>query len=235
MTDIVNFVPIGANQTRDLLDALTVLRKVKGLGTDTLTLELDNAAVVTLSATGGVVTADPSVPGTLRRAAAITRCDGLNTATLEVHTWDGAVVLLDASAGFFAASAARELADQAPLAFDAGGTAKASLTTALVGANNDVTFEPACGLGPEGNNYSVEYVVSGSNTPLSIEGGQNMKVHVETDPDGFALSTALQIVVATTLDGSIASRFFFAHVASGSGAGGGVVTAMAQTYLTGGA
>jgi hypothetical protein len=73
---------------------------------------------------------------------------------------------------------------------------KATLTTALAGANNDLVYSARSG-GSGGNSISVTYVVSGTNTPLSVDvQGAKIIVNVATDGGGAATSTATQVRTA---------------------------------------
>lgn len=107
---------------------------------------------------------------------------------------------------------------------------KASLTTALAGTNNDLVYTAQVG-GPGGNSIRVQYVVSGNNTPLSVDIlGYDIIVNVATDGGGAATSTATQVKTAVDRVGS--------HLVSianaGSDDGTGIVVAQSITALTGG-
>ena len=75
------------------------------------------------------------------------------------------------------------------------GYVKAALTTALAGAQNDLTFT-AKNAGPGGNEITVQSAVAGASTPLSIVvTGKAIVVNVATDGASAAISTAAQILV----------------------------------------
>lgn len=109
----------------------------------------------------------------------------------------------------------------------------ASLTTALAGANNDLVFT-ARERGNDGNLISITYVVAGNSTPLSVAVvGNAVTVNVATSAGGAATSTASQILAE--VNASAPAQLLLQSVTLASGnTGAGVVTAMAQTYLSGG-
>jgi len=110
--------------------------------------------------------------------------------------------------------------------------ARASLTTALTGTNNDLIFR-ARRAGVAGNSITVAYVVAGLSTPLSIAvTDQDIIVNVETNGSGDAISTAAEIQAALAADPG-ASSLLYAVLASGDD-GTGVVIALAETPLAGG-
>ncbi len=107
---------------------------------------------------------------------------------------------------------------------------KASLTTALTGANNDLVFTAKAG-GPGGNSIRVQYVVAGNNTPLTVDvQGYDIIVNVATSGAGAATSTSAQVKAA--VDAAANHLMAVAHAASNDGTG--VVTALSLTALAGG-
>lgn len=105
----------------------------------------------------------------------------------------------------------------------------AVLTTALAGSNNDLTFTART---PISQTVRVAYVVSGTNTPLSISvSGGDITVNVATNGGGAATSTASQVMAAIQASAA-AVALTDSNLATGN-AGTGVVTAMAMTALTG--
>lgn len=107
---------------------------------------------------------------------------------------------------------------------------KAALTTALTGANNDLTYTARVG-GPGGNSIRVQYVVAGNNTPLTVDvQGFDIIVNVATSAGGAAISTAAQIMTAVL---RAASQLVTVANASAND-GTGVVTSLSITNLTGG-
>lgn len=110
---------------------------------------------------------------------------------------------------------------------------RASLTTALTGTNNDLTYT-ATRPGVEGNAFRVRYVVAGTNTALSVSrSGGDLTVNVATDGAGAVTSTAAAI--ATAVNASDEARFLVTAANATGNNGTGIVTALAFTSLTGGA
>lgn len=108
---------------------------------------------------------------------------------------------------------------------------KAALTTSLTGTNNDLVYTALVG-GPAGNSISVTYVVSGTNTALSVAmQGFDIVVTVATDGGGAATSTAAAVSSAVSAVGS--NLVTIANASSNDGTG--VVAALTKTNLTGGA
>jgi hypothetical protein len=121
-----------------------------------------------------------------------------------------------------------------------GTKAKATLTTALAGANNDLKYTATAG-GNEadsadyaaGNAVTIAYVVAGASTPLTIDvTDEDIVVNVETDGSSAAVSTADEVADAVNGDAE-ASALVSAENAAGND-GTGVVTALAATPLAGG-
>lgn len=110
---------------------------------------------------------------------------------------------------------------------DAGATTNDDITFTRVDAGNDTDL---------GGSVSVEYIVSGNNTPLSINvqddgsGNKTIQVHLETDGGGAAVTTANELVTAITNDTTASSLV----TAAADGAGTGTLAAKAATALTGG-
>lgn len=114
---------------------------------------------------------------------------------------------------------------------------KASLTTALTGTNNDLVFT-AVQPGADGNQISVQYVNAGGTTPLSVDfqrtaNGPVRKVIVTlATTTGTITSTAAQVAAAVNGHPRAQNHVQVANAAANDGTG--VVTALAQTNLTGG-
>lgn len=127
--------------------------------------------------------------------------------------------------------AVREPLGDLPLNCDAP---RATLTTALAGADDDLKFTAANG-GVAGNAITVKYTDAGSGEALAVAvAGTDIDVTLETDGDtGAILSTANDIMDAIANKPEAAALVTVA-IAPGND-GTGVVTAMAQTPLTGGA
>lgn len=129
----------------------------------------------------------------------------------------------------------RALAAPASINLGSGGaTTNAQLTTALTGANNDLTFEALID-GRIGNSLRIRYVAPGTNNAAlsaSIsDNGRDITVNLATNGSAQITSTAAQVQAAVNaLDGNN-------QVVAGpapSNDGTGVVTAMGWTNLTGG-
>ena len=113
-----------------------------------------------------------------------------------------------------------------------GYSEAAKLTTALAGANNDLTYT-AKAKDASGNSIRVRYVVAGNSTPLSVAvSGNDITVNVATDAGGVATSTGNAVKAA--VNGSTpASALVTASTPTGD-TGAGAVTALPFTSLTGG-
>lgn len=112
------------------------------------------------------------------------------------------------------------------------GFVKATLTTALAGANNDLTFT-AFDAGPGGNDITVTYVVSGTNTALSVAvNGKAIVVTVATNGGGTATSTAAQVKAKIEANSDAARLVTIENTAANDGTG--VVVALGSTPLAGG-
>ena len=108
----------------------------------------------------------------------------------------------------------------------------ATLTTALAGDNNDLTYT-ADASGPTGNNIRVTYVVAGIDTPLSVSvAGNDISVNIATDAGGVATSTAAQVRDAVNADAGASALVTAANAIGGDGTG--VVEAMPLTNLASG-
>lgn len=104
-----------------------------------------------------------------------------------------------------------------------------SLTTALAGANNDLTFtsKPAV---DEAGEVTITYVVAGASTPLTVDvTGKAITVNVATNGGSAATSTAAQVLAAVNAKAEAAALVTASLAPSNSGAG--VVTALATTAL----
>lgn len=117
----------------------------------------------------------------------------------------------------------------------AGNWAIATLTTALAGVQNDLTFTSRAARHQQesGNAVRVRYVVAGASTPLTVAvAGNDITVNVATSSGSVATSTAAQ--VRDAVNASVpASALVTAALATGND-GTGVVAALAYTNLTGG-
>lgn len=110
--------------------------------------------------------------------------------------------------------------------------ARATLTTALAGANNDLTYT-ARFLGTGGNSTTIAYVVAGNNTPLTVSvTGQAITVNVATSAGGAATSTANDIATAIRNNAQATSLVDVQNAAGNDGTG--VVTALSVTPLANG-
>lgn len=120
------------------------------------------------------------------------------------------------------------------LAFDGtqGPSAAATLTTALTGTNNDLTFTAAAGAA--GNLITIAYVdpaAESSALAVTVE-GTAITVSLETDENGDIISTAAEVDAA--IDGEAAAAALVTPANAGGNDGSGVVTALEATALTGG-
>jgi hypothetical protein len=120
--------------------------------------------------------------------------------------------------------------------FDAIGRqygVQASLTTALTGANNDLTFTSR-GRGNIRNLITVAYVdPAANNAALAVSTvGNAISVSLATGGGGAITSTAAQVRDAVNADSAASALVFAANAAANDGTG--VVTAMAATALAGG-
>ncbi len=111
---------------------------------------------------------------------------------------------------------------------------KATLTTALDGDNNDLTFT-AVPPGTAGNGIAIIYSdPSANSSPLSVSVSvRTITVSLETNGSGTIISTASEIMAAVNADQG-AARWVSAALATGND-GSGVVAAMGSSSLSGGA
>jgi hypothetical protein len=110
---------------------------------------------------------------------------------------------------------------------------RASLATALAGADNDLVFTAVNG-GVSGNAITVKYTDAGAGQALAVGVvGTDIDVTLETDGGGVIQSTAADIATEIAATPAAAALVTAALVAGETGAG--VVTAMVQTPLAGGA
>jgi len=118
-------------------------------------------------------------------------------------------------------------AKRATIALKNRRAAAATLTTGSAGTNRIVWTAKT--VGSAGNLITIALVVSGTNTPLSVEAaGQAITVRLATNDVGAATSTATQVVSAI---GAHAGASALVTSASGDT---GVVGALAATHLAGG-
>lgn len=110
---------------------------------------------------------------------------------------------------------------------------KATLTTAMSGTNNDITFTAKPGKGATGNSIRVRVVVSGASTPLSVSvSSLDITINSATNGSSVATTTAAQ-AIAAVLASAPAAALVDAALAAGND-GTGVVAAFAYTNLAGG-
>jgi hypothetical protein len=102
------------------------------------------------------------------------------------------------------------------------------VVTAALGSNRDICFASK-----NGTDASVEIIVSGNNTPLTIaDSGTKITINSATGAGGAATSTAAQIVAAFNLDAEAAALFTARLPPSQTGAG--VTGAMAEVHAADG-
>jgi hypothetical protein len=111
---------------------------------------------------------------------------------------------------------------------------QATLETELVGDNNDLVFTAANG-GTGGNSITVTYVdPAGNDQALGVVvTDSDIVVNLATGPAGAITSTADDIAAAIAADEDAAALVTVADADGNDGSG--VVTAMAEATLTGGA
>ena len=110
---------------------------------------------------------------------------------------------------------------------------RATLTTALAGANNDITLI-AQTPGTAGNSITLTIAVAGASTPLSVAVvGNAITVNSATTAGSAASSTAAQIVSKLNFTPA-AKALVWAQVAAPGNDGTGTVVALGSTALTGG-
>lgn len=103
------------------------------------------------------------------------------------------------------------------------------LTTAIAGANNDLTYIAVV---PGASTVTITYAVAGTNTPLTVGVvGQAITVNVATNGGGAATSTAAQVLAAIQASAA-ASALVYVSLATGND-GSGVVAALGSTALGG--
>lgn len=111
-------------------------------------------------------------------------------------------------------------------------TAHASFTTACANPNSNLVWTARKG-GTAGNSITLVYVVSGTNTPLSVSVATNdITVNVGTDGGGLAASTAQQVLDAVIASSAVSALVSVALKAGDTGAG--VVAAFTVQSLAGG-
>lgn len=109
---------------------------------------------------------------------------------------------------------------------------RATLTTALAGANNDLTLISKR-TGTAGNAVTFAIVVDGNNTPLSVSVTSNaITLNAATNGSAASTTTAKQ-AVAALLASAPAQALVWAQLAPAN-EGSGVVVAQAATALSGG-
>lgn len=110
---------------------------------------------------------------------------------------------------------------------------QAFFTTAMAGANNDMTFTSKV-VGVLGNSTRVRIVVAGVSTPLSVSvAGSDITINSATDGGGLATSTANDVIAAVKASAPASALVDVALAAGNDGTG--VVAAFAYTNLASGA
>jgi hypothetical protein len=109
--------------------------------------------------------------------------------------------------------------------------AKAKADTGVEGNNNAITWT-AKKCGSSGNSVIIDIVVSGNNTPLSIDvTGNTVTINSATDGGGSATTTAAQAIAAVAADANAPVLLSGANKGTSSGAG---VVADETATLSGG-
>lgn len=113
------------------------------------------------------------------------------------------------------------------------GATQADVTIDPAGANNSIDWE-AIDAGTQGNLISIEYVDPGAiNQPLELDlVGYTIVVRLETDGTGVIVTIADDITAEVLLHPAVS--LLVTAVDSVANDGSGLVTAMAQTFMTGG-
>jgi len=109
---------------------------------------------------------------------------------------------------------------------------KASLTTSLTGTNNDLVFT-AIKKGQQGNAINVTYVDPGGTTATLAVTVEGFKITVSLGRASSAINTTAAALATAVLADSNASQLITIANA-GSDDGTGLVTALSQTFLSGG-
>lgn len=113
-----------------------------------------------------------------------------------------------------------------------GQKAYATLTTALTGTNNDITYTSVA-RGTGANSIRIRYVVAGASTPLTVTvAGNDITVNVATNGASAATSTGNDVRTAVNANATAAALVSAANATGNDGTG--VVTALAYTNLAGG-
>lgn len=108
---------------------------------------------------------------------------------------------------------------------------RATLTTSLAGANNDIQLISKQ-LGTPGNSTTLTIAVAGNNTPLSVSvAGSAITVNSATNGSAAATSKASDVVKAINAHAQ-AKLLVWAQTAPGND-GTGTVVALASTALSG--
>lgn len=117
-----------------------------------------------------------------------------------------------------------------------GSRRSATLTTALAGTNNDLTYN-AQAKGLSGNSIRVRYVVAGASTPLTVSVSSNdITVNVATSAGSAATSTANDVKAAVKASAPATALVSVTGAATSVAPddGTGVVTALSFTNLANG-
>lgn len=108
----------------------------------------------------------------------------------------------------------------------------ATLTTALTGANNDLTYT-ANELGPDGNAITITYVNAGASQTLLVSVvGSAISVRLATNGSSVITSTGSTVLAALLASTAASALVSVALAAANTGAG--LVTALGSTPLAGG-
>jgi hypothetical protein len=117
---------------------------------------------------------------------------------------------------------------------DGSGATAAALSTSLTGDNNDIVFTAVTG-GQVGNTIGITYIDPGTaSAALDVDvDGKVIKVYLATDGSKVITTTSDLLKAAIAAHPVASTLVTCADVAANDGSG--VVTAMATTYLSGGA
>jgi hypothetical protein len=129
---------------------------------------------------------------------------------------------------------AKDFPMQQTLTISSTGSVNASLTTNMTGANNDVVLTARDG-GTAGNAITLALIdPAGNDAALDVNvTGGDIVASLATGPGGAITTTASQLLAAIAAD-SAANALVSGALKTGN-SGAGVVTALAETPLAGGA
>lgn len=230
---------------RDLANDVQVLYEPGGFPTCMATTAVRGKRFVTLS---GNRTAGPGlnedVTGGIYR---VKECDAAGQWAVGVAKMDGDInkpvgiiakpgIIIPVTAGGAIAAGAEVMSDsqgRAVAVSAAAAAVAASLATGVVANNNAIRWT-AKNTGVPGNGITIDIVVAGASTPLTVDvDGNAITVNVATNSGSAATSTAAQVMAAVAEHDTASQLVSTANEGASSGAG--VVVDEGPTALAGGA